>query len=212
MCIWFGWTLHFPFPRFNILLHFSFLVHDHDCSIIFIHSLILTSSNIVRKPSVIVWIFALLFEMSRGSSQHRIHGLFERALANEILHNSVVLWRCYVAYEINIACNPSAARRIFFRAIHACPWSKSLWLDGFLKLNSILTGKELSDLQEVMRDKELNLRTDIYEILLQDDLIPWHSFQPFLILLLAGKKLKNCTDWRCAKSWCHGSLAWKTSI
>lgn len=47
--------------------------------------------------------------------------------------------------------------------------SKRLWLDGFLKLNSILTAKELSDLQEVMRDKELNLRTDIYEILLQDE-------------------------------------------
>jgi hypothetical protein len=46
--------------------------------------------------------------------------------------------------------------------------SKRLWLDGFLKLNSVLTGKELSDLQEVMRDKELNLRTDIYEILLQE--------------------------------------------
>lgn len=50
--------------------------------------------------------------------------------------------------------------------------SKRLWLDGFLKLNGILTAKELSDLQEVMRDKELNLRTDIYEILLQDELIP----------------------------------------
>ncbi|KAG6676062.1 hypothetical protein I3842_15G134600 [Carya illinoinensis] len=140
--------------------------------------LIYTTSNKLRlmfdnfchkKPSVIVWIFALLFEMSRGSSQHRIHGLFERALANDNLRNSVVLWRCYIAYEINIACNPSAARRIFFRAIHACPWSKRLWLDGFLKLNSILTAKELSDLQEVMRDKELNLRTDIYEILLQDE-------------------------------------------
>jgi len=47
--------------------------------------------------------------------------------------------------------------------------SKRLWLDGFLKLNSVLTAKELSDLQEVMRDKELNLRTDIYEILLQDE-------------------------------------------
>ena len=46
--------------------------------------------------------------------------------------------------------------------------SKRLWLDGFLKLNSVLTAKELSDLQEVMRDKELNLRTDIYEILLQE--------------------------------------------
>lgn len=47
--------------------------------------------------------------------------------------------------------------------------SKRLWLDGFIKLASVLTAKELSDLQEVMRDKELNLRTDIYEILLQDD-------------------------------------------
>lgn len=45
--------------------------------------------------------------------------------------------------------------------------SKRLWLDGFLKLNCVLSGKELSDLQEVMRDKELNLRTDVYEILLQ---------------------------------------------
>lgn len=48
--------------------------------------------------------------------------------------------------------------------------SKKLWLDGFLKLNSVLSVKELSDLQEVMREKELNLRTDIYEILLQDEM------------------------------------------
>lgn len=48
--------------------------------------------------------------------------------------------------------------------------SKKLWLDGFLKLHSVLTVKELSDLQEVMREKELNLRTDIYEILLQDEM------------------------------------------
>ncbi|XP_065849215.1 uncharacterized protein [Euphorbia lathyris] len=123
-----------------------------------------------KKPSVSVWIFMLAFEMSRGGSRHRIHGLFERALANENLHNSVILWRLYIAYEIDVEQNPIAARRIFFRAIHACPWSKKLWLDGFLKLNSILSAKELSDLQEVMRDKELNLRTDIYEILLQDEL------------------------------------------
>ncbi|XWS50891.1 hypothetical protein CRYUN_Cryun12cG0128900 [Craigia yunnanensis] len=126
-----------------------------------------------KKPSVIVWLFALIFEMSQSGSLHRIHGLFERALANDKLYNSVILWRLYVAYEINIVRNPSAARRIFFCAIHACPWSKKLWLDGFLKLNSILTAKELSDLQEVMRDKELNLRTDIYEILLHDELVSW---------------------------------------
>ncbi|CAL1369193.1 unnamed protein product [Linum trigynum] len=122
-----------------------------------------------KKSGIIVWLFALSFEMARGGSPHRIHGLFERALGNESLQNSVILWRMYISYEVNIACNFSAARRIFFRAIHACPWSKKLWLDGFQKLKSILTVKELSDLQEVMRDKELNLRTDIYEILLLED-------------------------------------------
>ncbi|GMQ11676.1 hypothetical protein CsSME_00054208 [Camellia sinensis var. sinensis] len=123
-----------------------------------------------KNPSVIVWLFALSYEMSRGGSQHRIRGLFERALGNEKLCNSVLLWRCYIAYEINVECNPSAARRIFFRAIHACPWSKKLWLDGFLKLHGVLSAKELSDLQEVMQGKELNLRTDVYEILLQDEI------------------------------------------
>lgn len=125
--------------------------------------------NFQKKPSLVAWLFSLSFDMSRGGTEHRIRRLFERALENEKLHNSVLVWRSYIAYESDIACNPSAARRAFFRAIHACPWSKRLWLDGFIKLNSVLTAKELSDLQEVMRDKELNLRTDIYEILLQDD-------------------------------------------
>ncbi|KAH9616378.1 hypothetical protein KSS87_013393 [Heliosperma pusillum] len=122
-----------------------------------------------RKPSIILALFALSYELSRGGSQHRIHGLFERALTNDKLRFSVFLWRLYIAFEIDME-NISAARRVFFRAIHACPWSKMLWLDGFQKLNNILSAKELSDLQEVMREKELNLRTDIYEILLRDEL------------------------------------------
>ncbi|XP_022137173.1 protein NRDE2 homolog isoform X3 [Momordica charantia] len=124
-----------------------------------------------KQPSLILWIFALSFEMGHGGSLHRIRRLFEKALENENLRHSVLLWRCYISYELNTACDPSSARRVFFRAIHSCPWSKKLWLDGFLKLNSVLSAKELSDLQEVMRDKELNLRTDIYEILLQDELV-----------------------------------------
>ncbi|CAN4087838.1 unnamed protein product [Withania somnifera] len=125
--------------------------------------------NLQKKSSLVGWLFALSFDMSRGGTEHRIRRLFERALENEKLRNSVLIWRSFIVYESDIACNPSAARRAFFRAIHACPWSKRLWLDGFIKLNSVLTAKELSDLQEVMRDKEINLRTDIYEILLQDD-------------------------------------------
>ncbi|XP_057854710.2 uncharacterized protein LOC131064559 isoform X2 [Cryptomeria japonica] len=121
------------------------------------------------NPSTVLWIFALTFELGRQSSGPRIHRLFERALADSDTQQSVILWRCYLAYELHIACNGDAARRIFFRAIHACPWSKLLWLDGFKKLSNILTAKELSDLQEVMHDKELRLRTDIYEILLEEE-------------------------------------------
>lgn len=122
-----------------------------------------------RDPSVITLLFALSFEWGKAGSDNRIHSLFERALADDKLQKSVLLWRCYLAYEAEIVCNSSAARRVFFRAIHACPWSKRLWLDGFQKLGSVLTLKELSDLQEVMRDKELNIRTDIYEILLEEE-------------------------------------------
>jgi hypothetical protein len=75
-----------------------------------------------RDPSVIALLFALSFEWDKIGSGSRIHGLFERALADDKLQKSVLLWRCYLAYEAEIACNASAARRVFFRAIHACPW------------------------------------------------------------------------------------------
>lgn len=71
---------------------------------------------------LVAWLFALSFDLSRGGTEHRIRRLFERALESEKLRSSVLIWRSYIAYEIDIACNPSAARRAFFRAIHACPW------------------------------------------------------------------------------------------
>ncbi|CAN6465668.1 unnamed protein product [Victoria cruziana] len=122
-----------------------------------------------KRPSVIIWLCTFLNELGKAGSQYRIHGLFEKALGSEALQKPVVLWRCYLEYELHM-CNPAAAKRVFFRAIHACPWSKKLWLDGYQRLNAFLTAKELADLQEVMRDKELNLRTDIYEILLRDEI------------------------------------------
>ncbi|KAL4578898.1 hypothetical protein LXL04_015029 [Taraxacum kok-saghyz] len=123
-----------------------------------------------KKPSVSLCLFALSYEISKGSSHHRVHRIFERVLADNMLKSCVLLWRLYLSYEVHVTHDMSAARRIYFRAIHSCPWSKRLWLDGFTKLNSVLTAKELSDLLEVMRDKELNVRTDVYEILLQDDM------------------------------------------
>lgn len=116
-------SLVFSFCFFLILRYQAKHVQVHNIYRIFKRdSVSLLSLIAFRKSSVVVWLFALAFEMSKGNSEHRIHALFERSLADEKLQSSVVLWRCYVAYEIDIARNPSAARRVFFRAIHACPW------------------------------------------------------------------------------------------
>ncbi|KAJ1281232.1 hypothetical protein BS78_04G291500 [Paspalum vaginatum] len=70
---------------------------------------------------------------------------------------------------LTVSCLYSVSNNLRLTLDKCSQRSKRLWLDGFQKLSSILTLKELSDLQEVMRDKELNLRTDIYEILLEDE-------------------------------------------
>jgi len=96
----------------------------------------------------------------------------------------IVLESSSIDYYFYVLFNYLKTQRIVFVFHFSLHWlllwsilkifrSKRLWLDGFQKLSSVLTLKELSDLQEVMRDKELNIRTDIYEILLQDETDTW---------------------------------------
>eukprot|EP00250_Pteridium_aquilinum_P014193 c21834_g1_i2 orf=187-3744(-) len=122
-----------------------------------------------RNPTTVLWLFAISIELGRPGSGPRIHSLFEKALETINTQQSVVLWRFYMAYELQVRGDMDAARRVYFRAIHACPWSKLLWLDGFKKMSTGLSAKELSDFQDIMREKELRLRTDVYEILLEDE-------------------------------------------
>ena len=48
-------------------------------------------------------------------------------------HQTTLLWRCYLAYELHRG-RPESARRIMLRAVHACTWCKALWLDGIQAL------------------------------------------------------------------------------
>lgn len=70
---------------------------------------------------MVITLFALTFDLAKSGSQHRVRGLFERALADDKMQKSVLIWRCYLAHEFHLG-NFPAARRIFFRAVHACPW------------------------------------------------------------------------------------------
>jgi hypothetical protein len=49
--------------------------------------------------------------------------LFERALSAKETQQCALLWRAYIGYELSRG-RPEAARRVYLRAIHACPWSK----------------------------------------------------------------------------------------
>ncbi|CAI5468196.1 unnamed protein product [Closterium sp. Yama58-4] len=124
----------------------------------------------LSHPSPLLWLLSLLVEVARPGARPRVRGLLERALASSAKGSGqcVLMWRLYIGYELHISRNVDAARRVFFRAIHACPWSKALWLDAFTQLHGVIKGEELNELANMMRDKELRLRTDVYEILLQD--------------------------------------------
>eukprot|EP00897_Mesotaenium_endlicherianum_P007418 jgi/Mesen1/6704/ME000343S05860 len=128
----------------------------------------LFDESAARAPSVAIWVYAVAAEIGRVGAGARVHSLLERALSCDATCHSVLLWRLYLAYELHVAKKPESARQVFFRAVHMCPWSKELWLDGFRQLNGVLSGKEQSELADIMREKELRVRTDIYEILLQD--------------------------------------------
>lgn len=124
-----------------------------------------------------------------AASAHRVRALLERAAASCSSSSSAaaaytprgdgnggaagaagatpLVWRVYQAYEL-AAGRPDAAKRVFFRAVNACPWSKALWLDGLRALHGVLPPREMGDLLEVMMEKGLRLRTDIFEALLED--------------------------------------------
>jgi len=102
----------------------------------------------------------------QSKKSYRIHSLMERATSYPGMQHCVLIWRMYMAYEA--ACgNFDNCRRVFFRAIHACPWSKSVWCDGLQHLSRHLPGRQLKDLMDMMQTKDILIRTDLYEIMLE---------------------------------------------
>ena len=73
-----------------------------------------------------------------------------------------LLWRCYLGAELAVG-RPTAARRVFLRAVNACPWDKALWLVGVRDLSSVFSARERSSLLDM-------IRTDMYEVQLERSL------------------------------------------
>jgi len=61
----------------------------------------------------------------------------------------------------------SSAKTVFLRAINAVPWNKTLWLVGIDSLQKVLSVKERVAILDLMREKGISMRTDMFEIQLE---------------------------------------------
>ena len=107
-------------------------------------------------------------------SRHRIRKIFERHLSN---HSSPLIWKWYLSFEASSGGRMETAKQIFYRAIRACPWSKTVWMRGLKLLGcsnnnnqsgQAIAGEESSEIIKLARSKGIVFEIDIYEILLED--------------------------------------------
>ena len=81
-----------------------------------------------------------------------------------------LLWRHYLRFEARHGA-PDEQRKVFYRAISRCPWSKPLWMEGLSLLGPRLTGRERADLIELAGSRGIVFDVDVYEVLLEDALL-----------------------------------------
>jgi hypothetical protein len=77
------------------------------------------------------------------------------------------IWLSYIQFELSLG-RQEAARRLFLRALHECPGFKAMWLAGFRALAEGLNPREASGLMSAMQEREVLLRADVFEVLLDD--------------------------------------------
>ena len=124
-----------------------------------------------QQPSLVTHLFAVHTELnrgiSRGSNQNTIRRTFERALQSDCGIHCAGLWKWYFFFELE---DLSRAKDVFYRAIRACPWVKSLYLLAFEFLSEVLGERELKGIYDLMVEKELRIHTALEDIPKRTDL------------------------------------------
>jgi hypothetical protein len=128
-----------------------------------------TLTIMMEKKKAVTNLLALLVHQTEKKSYMVGHS-FEKYIDTDASGDSCVLWSAYLRYLLK-ASQAKKAKRNYFRAIRSCPWSKAMYLDGLLLLNEHLSSKEKVEMVDLMQDKSILLHTDLYEVLLQNELM-----------------------------------------
>ncbi len=72
--------------------------------------------------------------------------------------SSPALWSAYLHFEVTHG-TLSRSKDLLYRSLRSCPWSKALYLLAFSQpFKDLFSKDELSQLSQLMADKELRLR------------------------------------------------------
>lgn len=160
-----------------------------------IRSAIVPKSSPTTEIPITTSLLSILAELTRpiytGSTIHSARAAFERALQPSPSGNatpSPSLWKLYIFFELHRAKDISAAQKLFYRAMRACPWSKDLLMLAFPSSPSTDneakggffvddSGEEdwweLRRIYNVLLDKELRIHVEIDDALLEDGERMW---------------------------------------
>ncbi|KAF1791996.1 siRNA-mediated silencing protein NRDE-2 [Phytophthora cactorum] len=92
-----------------------------------------------------------------ATAVNRIGQMFENMVNQIRTKSSALCWELYMRFEVALG-KVDAAKKVLYRGIAACAWSKSLYMDGLRVLRAYLSEDECQELLEFMEAKELNLR------------------------------------------------------
>ncbi|KUF85526.1 NRDE2 protein [Phytophthora nicotianae] len=90
---------------------------------------------------------------------NRIRQMFENMVNQIRTKGSALCWGLYMRFEVALG-KVDAAKKVLYRGIAACAWSKALYMDGLRVLRAYLSEDECQELLAFMEAKELNLRVD----------------------------------------------------
>ncbi|KAI9914947.1 hypothetical protein PsorP6_008435 [Peronosclerospora sorghi] len=142
------------------------------------------------SPKLVEWLFALLCEFCRSertaiirrsmsnddnatsstcclrhhwemntTAINRVRHIFENMVNQIETKGNALCWGLYMRFEIALGM-VDAARKVLYRGIAACAWSKALYIDGLRVMRAYLNEDECQELIDFMEAKELNVRVE----------------------------------------------------
>lgn len=118
--------------------------------------------------SCIEWSARVLSEVLRSQrssaiASHRLRHVFEDCLVDVQMQRHVLIWRMYIRCLVKHR-QYLEAKKVFFRAIHHCPWSKELYLDSVRVLRPMFgRGEEIRELFHLALERDVYLRHELEE-------------------------------------------------